>query len=84
MKKGTGFAAFIKKGAPQQSVEAEQPAAERKRGKGEVVAMTLRLPRADWERVHHLAVAEGTSIQSLVTKGLSRLFKEKGLAELTQ
>lgn len=55
----------------------------RQRGKGEVVALTVRLPRADWERLHQLAVAEGTSIQQLAVRGLSRQFTDKGLPPIT-
>lgn len=51
-------------------------------GKGEVVALTVRLPRADGERLHQLAVAEGTSIQQLAVRGLSRIFTDKGLPGL--
>jgi hypothetical protein len=41
--------------------------------------LTVRLTRAEWERVHQLAVSEGTSIQQLALKGLSKVFAEKGL-----
>jgi hypothetical protein len=37
------------------------------------------LPRADWERLHQLAVSEGTSIQQLAVRGLSNVFAAKGL-----
>lgn len=52
---------------------------DRQRGKSDLVALTVRLPRGEWERLHQLAVAEGTSIQRLAVKGLSRVFEEKGL-----
>ncbi len=86
--KPTGLAAFSRKGvaaAPQ--VDEQQPAAEklgavRGRGKKEVVALTVRLPRAQWERLHQLAAAEGTSIQALAVQGLSRVFTERGLPGL--
>jgi hypothetical protein len=54
------------------------------RGQGESVSLTVRLHRADWERVHQLAVAEGTSIQQLATYGLSKVFAEKGLPALSE
>jgi hypothetical protein len=73
-KAATGLAAFANK-----PIQPETAAPERKRGKGEVVAITLRLNRADWERVHHLAVSEGVSIQQLALTGLSKVFAEKGL-----
>jgi len=40
------------------------------------------LPRAQWERLHQLAAAEGTSIQALAVQGLSRVFTERGLPGL--
>lgn len=51
----------------------------RRRGQGETVALTVRLPRADWERLHQLAVSEGISIQQLAVMGLSKVFASKGL-----
>ena len=54
----------------------------RARGKGEIVSLTVRLPRADWLRLHQLAVSEGTSIQALAVEGLSKVFVEKGLPKL--
>lgn len=85
MSKQTGLAAFTaRKPAPQPEPVAQLAAiatstTDRKRGKGDVVALTVRLSRAEWERVHQLAVAEGTSIQQLALKGLSKVFAEKGL-----
>lgn len=94
MSKSTGLAAFTRKGA----ATVQQPAApaateklgdaqaanrSRGRGKGEVVALTVRLPRAEWERVHQLAVAEGISIQALAVEGISKVFNEKGLPALS-
>lgn len=91
MSKATGLAAFIRKGGaasqqPAQGQNTEPPvtARQRGRGKGDVVALTVRLPRAEWERVHQLAVSEGVSIQSLAVEGLSKLFKEKGLPSLAE
>ncbi|HEY3936267.1 MAG TPA: hypothetical protein VGL97_02470 [Bryobacteraceae bacterium] len=43
----------------------------------------MRLSRADWERLHQLAVSEGTSIQQLAVTGLSAVFASKGLPGLT-
>ena len=51
----------------------------RERGKKELVALTVRLPRAEWERLHRLALNEGVSIQTLSVRGLSLVFAEKGL-----
>lgn len=89
-KKPIGLAAFTKQGR-----QAEQPTEDtgtteqvetktRQRGKGDVVALTLRLSRDDWQRVHQLALSEGISIQKLTMEGLSKLFEEKGLKGLSQ
>jgi hypothetical protein len=51
----------------------------RERGKKDTVALTVRLPRGEWERLHRLAVSEGVSIQTLAVRGLSLVFVEKGL-----
>lgn len=90
-KKPIGLAAFTKQGR-----QAEQPAEdtstnvpeqaetkERQRGKGDIVALTLRLSRDDWQRVHQLALSEGISIQKLAVEGLSKMFEEKGLKGLS-
>lgn len=53
--------------------------AGRKRGQGATVALSVRLPRADWERLHQLAVAEGVSLQEIIVRGLSQVFTSKGL-----
>ena len=51
----------------------------RKRGQGATVALSVRLARADWERLHQLAVAEGVSLQEIMVRGLSQVFTSKGL-----
>jgi len=74
--KPTGLAAFTRnRGAASD----DKPATVRKRAQGETVALTVRLPRADWVRLHQLAVAEGVSLQTLAVMGLSRVFAEHGL-----
>lgn len=87
MNKKTGLAAFTRKSSTvtqETAVPAQVPVKrERGRGKGEKVALTVRLPRADWERLHQLAVTEGVSIQSLAVEGLSKIFVEKGLPKLS-
>jgi predicted DNA binding CopG/RHH family protein len=80
MSKSTGLAAFTARKTASET--APMAPTERKRGKGNVVSMTVRLSRADWERVHQLAVAEGTSIQQLALRGLSKVFAEKGLPSI--
>jgi transposase InsO family protein len=81
-KKTAGLAAF----ADQQSSRAAEQAADRSdrrtKAKKETVAVTLRLSRDQWERVHQLARAEGVSLNQLALEGLSRLFEEKGLQAL--
>lgn len=76
-----GLAAFTRKTVAVQPDQPKtvQPVTERERGKGEKVALTVRLNRADWIRLHQLAVTEGTSIQTLAVRGLSKIFTEKGL-----
>ena len=82
--KPTGLAAFTQKQAPARSeTEGKQNEPPRKRGRGHTVALTVRLSRADWERLHQLAVSEGTSIQQLAVTGLSTVFASKGLPSLT-
>ena len=81
--KPTGLAAFTQRTAPTYSEdEKESFATVRKRGRGETVALTVRLSRADWERLHQLAVSEGASIQQLAVSGLSKVFASKGLPGL--
>jgi hypothetical protein len=83
--KPTGLAAFTRnRGAPASSPETPAPKAGRKRAQGETVALTVRVPRAEWARLHQLAVAEGVSLQSLALNGLSKVFAEHGLPPITQ
>ena len=88
-KKPIGLAAFTKQGRQAETNEdtsapEQAEAKERQRGKGDVVALTLRLSRDDWQRVHQLALSEGISIQKLAVEGLSKMFEEKGLKGLSQ
>ena len=86
--KVTGLAAFTKRGAvePEISVAVadRDMGAIRQRAKKEVVALTVRLQRSEWERLHQLAVSEGMSIQSLAVRGLNRVFTDKGLPKLAE
>lgn len=75
--KPTGLAAFTNK--PSLSPEPGPVTFRRRRGQGETVALTVRVTRSDWERLHGLALSEGGSIQELATRGLSLIFAEKGL-----
>jgi len=51
----------------------------RARGQKPMVAMSFRISRQDWERLHLLAISDGVSINTLTLRGLSRLFEERGL-----
>ncbi len=84
--KPTGLAAFTRnRGAPAPSPETPPiKVGGRKRAQGETVALTVRVPRAEWARLHQLAVAEGVSLQSLALDGLSKVFAEHGLPPITQ
>jgi hypothetical protein len=69
----------------QESVAKPAPVlVERRRGKHEIVAMTVRLPRSNWEKLHALALSEGVSLQMLAVRGLNRVFKEKGLPQFME
>lgn len=83
-KKTTGLAQFTKQGnqTDKQAETQESKPREKQRGKGDVVALTVRVSRDDWQRVHQLALSEGVSIQRLAVDGLSKLFEEKGLKKL--
>ena len=56
--------------------------ADRQRGKGSMVSLTVRVSRDQWQRIHELALHEGHSINALAIEGISRLFLEKGLKSL--
>lgn len=86
--KPTGLAAFTKRGSvqPEMAAQAEESSVstDRQRAKKDVVALTVRLQRSEWERLHQLAVSEGQSIQSLAVRGLNRVFTDKGLPKLAE
>ena len=89
MAKTTGLAAFTRRNAPtapseepashRSETEARPQTAGRRRGQGATVALTVRISRPDWERLHQLAVSEGVSLQELAVRGLSQVFAAKGL-----
>lgn len=89
MKKPTGLAAFTsRRAAPATaaapasepvSVEPKVPPGRRVRAQGATVALTVRVSKSDWLRLHQLAMAEGTSLQVLALRGFSRLLEEQGL-----
>jgi hypothetical protein len=88
VKKSTGLAGWTQPQqpavAPSETVAAgSQPlAAARSRGKGATVAITVRLKREQWERLHDFALHEGDSLQGLALRGLNGLLKERGLPPL--
>jgi hypothetical protein len=86
-KKPTGLAAFTggrgASPADEPAKASEAGGGARKRAQGETVALTVRIARADWARLHQLAVAEGVSLQSLALNGLSKVFAEHGLPPIT-
>jgi hypothetical protein len=91
-KKPTGLAAFTNKKVPVPqgpieegitSQQVKEKPSKRKRGTRDIVALSVRISRADWKRLHELALDEGISINQLALKGFSRLFKEKGLPGIT-
>jgi hypothetical protein len=75
--KPTGLSAFTRKGA--QTEQPAAPQAGRKRGQGDTVALTVRLPRAEWARLHQLAVAQSTSLQALAIEGFDEVLAKQGL-----
>jgi hypothetical protein len=85
-RKDSGLSAFTRKRSdlvkPPQEEKMESKKkedSERTRGKGDLVALTVRLPRSEWERLHQLAVAEGMSLQAILLEGISKVYAEKGL-----
>lgn len=93
MSKVTGLASFTKRGQQSAPLETSQAVATatvpattetaqphaRARAQKSVVAMSFRISRPDWERLHQLAITEGVSINTLTLRGLSKLFEERGL-----
>ena len=63
-------------------VVAVPPPRVRVRGQKSMVAMSFRISRQDWERLHLLAITDGVSINTLTLRGLSKLFEERGLPGL--
>jgi hypothetical protein len=74
--KPTGLAAFTSKTATAAPAPAK---GVKKRAEGGTVALTVRLPRAEWARLHQLAVSESVSLQTLAIRGFDKVFAEQGL-----
>jgi hypothetical protein len=82
--KATGLAAFTRKSVATWQVISITEIPARQRPKNEIVAITLRLQRAEWERLQQFAVSEGMSIQSCAIRGLNKVFAEKALPWLRE
>ncbi len=83
--KTTGLAAFTRKPRIDETALADERSslvAARTRAKKESVALTVRLTRQQWERLHQLALADGVSLQQLILQGLGTLFRDRGLPKL--
>ena len=85
MAKPSALAAFATKKVapvPEPQVAAPEVRAKRpkaKRALGDTVALTVRVNKADWARLHQLAIAKGETLQTLTIQGFSRLFEAEGL-----
>ena len=73
-----------KKASTKAQVAAAKPVSAAPAGpkKDERVPITVRLDKTQWRRVKELALDEGSSVQELAVRGLSRLLEEKGLDPL--
>jgi len=58
------------------------PGLSRQRAKGETVALTIRVNREQWRRLHDLAVVEGLSLNQLALQGLTEILLKRGLKPL--
>jgi hypothetical protein len=74
--KPTGLSAFTRKPVAEKPIEAQ---GVRKRAQGDTVALTVRLPRAEWLRLRQLADAEGVGLQTLAIRGFDKVFADHGL-----
>jgi hypothetical protein len=54
-----------------------------RRGKGETVALTVRLPKADWMRLRQFAMSEGETLQTVAVNGFNRELVAKGYDPLS-
>ncbi|MCL6655671.1 hypothetical protein A6R70_25835 [Agrobacterium rubi] len=87
-KKPSGLAAFTRKTTPDtlpleadgtDATSSAVPTPRKKRGGGEVVALTVKVRRTDWQRLRQLADAEGTTIQAMAEAGFSSVLAQHGL-----
>jgi hypothetical protein len=62
---------------------AGRPSEDRvRRGKGETVALTVRLPKADWVALRMFAMEQGETIQTIAVNAFNRELKAKGFEPL--
>ena len=52
------------------------------KGKGDTVALTVRLPKADWMTLRVFAMSQGESIQTVAVNAFNRELKAKGYEPL--
>jgi hypothetical protein len=52
-------------------------------GKGEIVAVTVRLPKADWKRLRQFAMDESETLQTIAVNGFNRELIAKGYSPLS-
>lgn len=62
----------------------KQGATRRRRGEGNMVALTVRVTRDDWMRMHKVAISEGVSLQELAVRGISRELQNLGHEPLSK
>jgi hypothetical protein len=55
---------------------------KRKRAEGGTVALSLRLSKRDWVRLHEVALHDAVSLTELMRRGLDRVLADKGLPPL--
>jgi hypothetical protein len=53
-----------------------------RRGKGDTVAITVRLPKADWISLKKFAMDEGETLQTVAENGFNRELVAKGYPPL--
>lgn len=49
-----------------------------RRGSGDMVALTVRLPKADWMALRQYAMTEGETLQSIAVRAFNRELTAKG------
>jgi hypothetical protein len=54
----------------------------RAKGKGETVALTVRLPKEDWKALRNFAMDQGESVQTIAVNAFNRELKARGYPPL--